>query len=173
MGPAQVEVRRDEHFKKEKRIFFKNNMFLLWNIIWRIFLIVYVSCIRLLKPETDCDRGLCLFITDLNFVNVFSIMIIVIYSVQNLLRKLAKHLSYEYKEHRAMFILQGLVIIIGLIAGCAFSLLLGSYFDEESSKDQSALSRWFHYISAGGPCFVICFIWKPDCLFTRFNAYPE
>ena len=80
-------------------------MFLLWNFLWRILLIVYVSCIRLLKPETDCDRGLCLFIIDINFVNVFAIMTIVIYSVQNLLRKLAKHLSYEYREHRAMFIL--------------------------------------------------------------------
>lgn len=79
------------------------------------------------------DGGLCLDVCKtmiaLNFMNCFFILLVVVFSVLNLLRNLSEHLSYEYKRHRMMFILQGLVMVSGLIAGCAFSLQFDEYFE--------------------------------------------
>ena len=101
------------------------------------------------------------------------IAVIWTYSIWKLLKRLSKHLSYEYYKHRVMLILQGSVQVLGLFLGCIYCYFLYDYHADGVTEQMPKLSPVLHWVSSCGPCTVVCFIFRPDCLFEEFNAYPE
>ena len=68
---------------------------------------------------------------------------------------------------------QGVILFTSLFIGFVFSFDLLFYENGEMYNEMNIHFRLLHYISASGPCLVIVFLYKPDCLFSQFNAYPE
>ena len=71
-----------------------------------------------------------------NITNSVVVMIIVIYSICNLLKSLKTYLSYEYYRYRSRFILEGLILFFGQVTGILYSVLLYSNFNDEDDGDE-------------------------------------
>ena len=108
-------------------------------------------------------------------MNCLVVIGIFTYSICNLLKNLAAHRSYDYQRLKVIFIIQGLVIVLGLIAGEVFAFFLYRNMKDQYRKADSLppWGRYMHVMGAIGPTIVLCFIVEPDCLFTQINAFPE
>ena len=105
-----------------------------------------------------------------NITNSIVVMMIVIFSICNLLKSLKTYLSYEYYRYRLMFILEGLILFLGQMTSVVYSLLLYSNFKGDDDKDdKSEHQDWkitlTHWIGTAALPILLVFIVKPDCLF--------
>ena len=171
VGLTQAEVRRDEHFKHEKKILrFYIYVFIVCAIICSIIVID-----RIIESYNGVDEhcnGFCQNMCYIEIVRDTILFLMLGIAVTRLFFHAKKRVNLLYKEYRVTCAFQSILILFSVCISIAVNLIKVLDMSQDTSKQLENTERYMLYTSLLLPPFMISMFPAKD-LFSLFNKYPE
>lgn len=160
-------IKREEHFRKEKRII----VFYIMAFIMHLILCLMTVVESEIEPEL-CDLTCKILVGSASFGSL-TMFIIYLFAVTRLVHWAKKRHNYLYKQYRRQFILQSVLMLIAILASNIYNINMYLIKIKVDNLGSSVLVRMLLYLAIVVPPFAISMANRPRDLFSEFNRYPE